>query len=192
MFSAADLFSFSFEIPFYEIAILLVAATAHNFRSDSFPRVFVFAIPFLFRRIFLKVLWSARFILSVTGNRTYSEFLFHPIFISIKIITKQYCYCFCGNLLRGAWLLKCFCVSKGLRIHLHESFALCQIFPPVFHFSFLFTLTEVLVLIDYSACAVGWLAAHFVSSPKIGAYFENWFRKQKVFSFRIALLLSFF
>jgi hypothetical protein len=81
-----------------------------------------------------KVLCSARFILPVTGNRTYSEFLFHPcctsviVFVSFSIaaalrfdlLRSEPCYSYA------------LCVSKGLRIHLHESVALLLNFSTCF------------------------------------------------------------
>ena len=148
----------------------MVASADLSFHSDSYPRVFVFAI--LFWRIKSEVSGSARFILPVTGNRTYSEFLFHPFlyicnsfsFPSALLLFSIRTYS------AGAWLQLCTVCTE--RLSYSFAWIVCS-FAEIFHlfsaFHFLFPWPKLWSFSTTLPKQWGGLAAHFASSPKIGS-----------------------
>lgn len=110
-FSAADLFSPSFEFPFHKIAIfwlqLLSSVFARTLTLRSLSLLFCSSPEGSGQ----KVLCSARFILPVTGNRRYSEFLFHPcLYICNSFRFLQHCCCFAFRLAPFGALLQLYTV----------------------------------------------------------------------------------
>lgn len=81
---------YSLRNTFYWDHLSPATAAVHTFRSDSCLAAMVFAILHWIQRFSVqKLLCSAKFILSVTGNRAYSEFLFHPCVYSCKFTGLQ-------------------------------------------------------------------------------------------------------
>jgi hypothetical protein len=170
----------------------VVAAADLSFRLDSYPRVFVFAI--LPRRIDSEGSVFSKVHTSCYGEPDVFRVSVSPLlYICNSVCFFQHCCCFTFRLTPfGALLQLCtVCIERPSYSFAWIGCSFAEFFHllPTFHFPFpwpkLWSGSTTLPK-QY----VG-LAAHFSSSPKIGSYFENWFRKQKVFRFLIALLLSF-
>jgi hypothetical protein len=130
-----------YSVPFFQLLIFSVLLSNFLFTRSPFYWLqllsSVFAPTLTLRSLSLlfcslpegsgqKVLCSARFILPVTGNWRYSEFLFHPcLYICNSLRFLQYCYCFMFQLAQFRALLQLYtlCIER-LSVHLHEFVAL--------------------------------------------------------------------